>query len=893
MSDDQLYDLVIEWDQRRQLGEEVDADVLCQDQPELVEELKARIASVRATDWMFEPDDDEDDDFLSVPDFAGIPKNSDETQLPSTTLTVEEFTQAVADRGLMAAEEVEDYRQASSASDAESLARELISISRLTPYQATVLLAERSDPLLLDRYLVLDAIDSGGMGLVFKALHRSLDRVVALKTLPPSAADSEEKVKRFRREAKNAAMLSHPNIVTTHDAHESNGVYFLVMEYVPGKDLGKSVKQSGPLPVAEAVDYVIQAAKGLEYAHSQGIVHRDIKPGNLVLDADGTVKVLDLGLARLDTSNGTTATTEEELTSSHGVMGTASYMSPEQAANTHDVDARSDIYSLGCTLYFLLTGRPPYKEGTFLNTVLAHRDKPIPPLETQRHDVPEELVAVYRRMLAKNPEGRYQSMTEVIAALSGPAAGKQVIIDTSSRDPSLTVERKPLPTRKGAPRRWWMIGSMATLLLVAGVVLTVVFKIITAAGTLIVEVNEPDAEVQVDGSKIKITTSKDGQRVKIRVKEGIHTLTVTKGGFQTFTKEVVVKSGGVVTIKVRLEPPRTSVTSKITPKPSSSPAELPSKPSDPPPAIAPFDADQAKQHQQAWAEYLGLPVEREIDLGEGTKMTFVLIPPGEFLMGSTAEEQARFLEDARADGDPWTIDRIPSEGPQHRVRITKPFAVSRHEVTRGQFRQFVEETGYKTYAEQDGIGGVGFLDGKHVRDPRFIWSAYLGFPHTDDHPVVNVSWNDARAFCKWLSKKQGVKYDLPTEAQWEYACRAGTTTFWHCGDSDTTLYECAWFFGNSGARIHPVAQLKPNAWGLYDMHGNVWDWCADWYGADYYTQALPSDPSGPTAGQRRVCRGGGWHRWAPCCRSAYRHMMWPHHSYANLGFRVASEIVPE
>jgi len=287
---------------------------------------------------------------------------------------------------------------------------------------------------------------------------------------------------------------------------------------------------------------------------------------------------------------------------------------------------------------------------------------------------------------------------------------------------------------------------------------------------------------------------------------------------------------------------------------------------------------------------LGLPVEREIDLPGGEKLTLMLIPPGEFLMGSTTEEQARVMEEAKAAKAQFAIGKIPGEGPQHRVRITKPFALSRHEVTRGQFRQFVKETGYKTEAERDGKGGYGFADGKFVQDPRFIWSADPGFPQTDDHPVVNVSWNDGTAFCQWLSKKQGTGYDLPTEAQWEYACRAGTTTARHFGDSDTMLQEYAWSATNSGGKTHAVAQLKPNTWGLYDMHGNVWEWCADWYGADYYAQSPPRDPSGPTTGSFRVYRGGGWYRYAGNCRSASRPAYSPDYRSANLGFRLACEI---
>ena len=304
----------------------------------------------------------------------------------------------------------------------------------------------------------------------------------------------------------------------------------------------------------------------------------------------------------------------------------------------------------------------------------------------------------------------------------------------------------------------------------------------------------------------------------------------------------------------------------------------------PPLAIAPFNAASAGEHQQAWAKYLGVPVDREVDLPGGPKLSMVLIPPGEFLMGSTEDVQARVLEKA----DPVEHERIPSEGPQHRVSITEPFRMSRHEVTRGQFRQFVEETAYKTEAERDGKGGFGLFDGEWRQDPQFVWSADPGFPQTDDHPVVHVSWTDATAFCLWLSQKQGVEYTLPTEAQWEYACRAGTTTLWHCGDNDATLQEHAWFSANADGKTHPVGELKPNAWGLYDTHGNMSEWCADPYGTDYYSQSPQNDPSGPTVGSLRVRRGGCWYSHAGWCRSAFRHNSPPGFRTHILGFRVAS-----
>ena len=283
------------------------------------------------------------------------------------------------DSRLMTQEEIQRFQRAlppeKQAIEAAEFARELIRRGKLTKYQVEAVCAGRVGGLVIDQYVVLDKIGQGGMGLVVKAQHRTMKRLVAIKALQAERVKSAEAVQRFRREVETAAKLSHPNIVTAYDAREQDGVNYLIMEYVDGHDLAMTLRQRGPLPMETAVDYCLQAARGLAYAHKRGIVHRDIKPGNLLLDGDGTVKVLDMGLARVMGEAAPVAAADEQLTETGQVMGTGDYMAPEQAFDSHHVDARADIYSLGCTLYRLLTDRPPYSGESLVQVLVAHRER--------------------------------------------------------------------------------------------------------------------------------------------------------------------------------------------------------------------------------------------------------------------------------------------------------------------------------------------------------------------------------------------------------------------------------------------------------------------------------------------------------------------------------------
>lgn len=673
-------------------------------------------------------------------------------------------------------------------------------------------------------YEIVRSLGRGGMGVVYLARNRVLDRLEALKVVSKALLDRPGALERFQREMRSAARLNHPNIVTAHSAPRVGELLVLAMEYVDGQNLAQIVAESGPLPIEQAACCAYQAALGLQHAHERGMVHRDIKPGNLMLAGAGMgpmVKILDFGLAKATSETGSA---DGELTQSGQILGTPAYLAPEQSLDAARADIRADIYSLGCMLYFLLVGRPPFEAGSVYEVMHAHHHVQAPPLDRLRPDVPKPLAAVVAKMMAKDPAARYATPAEVAREL-GPFVDPQALVGPA-RARGRDALRRLLARAKRSPRKI----TLFSLGLLGIAVLSIVL----------------------------IKSNGDQQTTAYRT--------------------VMVPSATVLT-----------------------------DPNAPPTALAPFDAVTAQARQAAWAKYLSVPVETVNSIG----MKLVLIPPGEFTMGNTRDEieaVAKILSTLQGGTNiEQSLEKTTAELPSHRVIISRPFLMGTTEVTMGHFRKFIDATEFKTEPERN-RGGRRF-DFEKQRwipvDPKTTWR-HPWFPTTDEFPVSVVSWNDAAQFCNWLSGQENLRpcyredgphhwrvalegngYRLPTEAQWEYACRAGTTSRFCFGDDPQFLGEYAWHWPLVMMTAQPVATKKANPFGLFDMHGNLDEWCLDLF-APGYSHAEPQiDPMGSgDASGLRSRRGGDWYSGWGFARSASRRASPATSNGFTLGFRV-------
>jgi serine/threonine-protein kinase len=297
----------------------------------------------------------------------------------------------------------------------EEVAAKLVEAGLITRWQADRLLEGRHKGFFLGKYKLLGHLGSGGMSSVYLAEHVLMQRRVAIKVLPKNRVDDTSYLARFHREAQAAAALDHRNIVRAYDVDNEDKIHYLVMEYIEGRDIQRIVKEDGVFDYGLAAEYVRQAAEGLWYAHRAGLIHRDVKPANLLVDQKGVIKVLDLGLARFTNEDKASLTVAYD----ENVLGTADYLAPEQAVDSHRVDARADIYGLGCAMYYMLTGHPPFPEGTMPQRLMAHQKQQPPSIYKDRPDAPPDMVEICMKMMAKKPEHRYQTTGEVAQALLG------------------------------------------------------------------------------------------------------------------------------------------------------------------------------------------------------------------------------------------------------------------------------------------------------------------------------------------------------------------------------------------------------------------------------------------------------------------------------------------
>jgi len=646
--------------------------------------------------------------------------------------------------------------------------------------------------VLSDRYLIKRYIARGGMGLVYLAEDKKLDNTeVAIKILPQELSISSKAIARLKEEVKIARMLSHPNIVHIYNFEEDKNIKFIVMEYLRGPTLLELLEVRGRFTVEETIFFTKQICDGLSYAHKKNVIHRDLKPGNLMIGQElkdiGKIdftksnielKITDLGIARVIRDTMTRI-------SNRPTTGTLAYMSPEQIKG-EKVDERSDIYSLGCVLYEFLTGEPPFVEGDVTYQHIYVKSKDI--VQCSEH-----INRLIQKALAKSCEERFGGIEELKDALD---IEKQRELEGERREREEAERRRREEEKK------------------------------RIAEKEIQKQEELEKQKKEEGERIiRLYEVEEKREKKLKLKKRIFNLSLIA------TLLILISIFSIIMIEKGVFRELISLTgsakSEIENIIGTKQEEVMSQRK---PIITPTSKD--------YKDYTE-------DLGNGVKLEMVAIKGGTFEMGSPSSEQ----------------DRDNDEGPVHTVELDG-FWMGRYEVTQEQWQAIIGN------------------------NPSYFKGYNL--------PVERVSWNEVMEFCKKLSEKTGKKYTLPSEAQWEYACRAGTKTPFHTGytiSTDQANYDGNYIYGTGTKGVYrqkttSVENFNPNSFGLYDMHGNVWEWCLDYYDENYYSKSPSKNPVNMNSSSYRVLRGGSWVRNPGDCRSAGRTGINPDFRYDRLGFRV-------
>ncbi len=729
----------------------------------------------------------------------------------------------------------------------------------------------------LGKYQILEGLGHGAMGVVYKALDTQLERLVALKVMNPHLLGSGEHQQRFEREAKAAGRLHHPNLVTIYEFGSLEGCHYIAMEFLEGESLAEILRAGPPVAFETSLQWVIQICRGLEHAHSAGVIHRDVKPANIRITSDGRVKILDFGIARL---------LDSHLTGTGKIFGSPSYMSPEQARSSRDVDGRSDQFSTGIILFELLTRRHPFHAENIPAILLRITMETPPRLRDLCPGLPPELTDIVARALAKRPEDRYPDcgelayhLEQVLYRLESERAVEPVdesqlptawfrldemILPESSRDSGPQAPSSPAPPRiepalqegpepsfspypdlRPGARDWrrhlarylshplfWLAGGCVALafgfygIYQAWILPATVKRESPSRPGLSLPQPAPTERATSTTLEIPGIHSQDNTTTTFSLVQT--TATTARENYRRVLSTLlwVTTSSPTPTVPFLEEllsstlPHTTTTTQAMVVWPTTTtlpaPPETSTTTSEPLPSTLPVSERASHLPGEEWQD----PV---------SGVLFVWIPEGRFMMGCS----------------PGDFQCRPDEKPVHSVTIGEGFWLGKFEVTRSQWLKAM---------------------GKLPSNP-FLPSAPRepNRSQEEELPVEGVNFRDAMQFLQRLNARGPVVYRLPTEAEWEYACRAGNPSPRY-GELD----QIAWFDGNSRRATHPVGRRQPNAWGLHDMLGNVWEWCLDWYGASYYASAPDRDRGGPPSGSIRVSRGGSCLTAQDGIRASYR-----------------------
>ncbi|WP_439624625.1 bifunctional serine/threonine-protein kinase/formylglycine-generating enzyme family protein [Gemmata sp.] len=714
--------------------------------------------------------------------------------------------------------------------DVQGLAKEVSGRGWLTAFQLKEIFKGRGRELTLDRYSLQDLLGEGGMGRVYKAHDTRMGRDVAIKIIRKDKLTHPAAAARFKQEIEALGQMKHPNVVQVYDADLTGTTHYYVMELIDGKDLTKLVTERGPLPVTEACEYIRQAALGLQHAFEKGLVHRDIKPSNIIVAGGGTVvKVVDLGLARLMDNELAAGGPDDghRITQEGFVIGTPDFLAPEQARNPMAVDIRADIYALGGTLYYILTGRVPYEGANPTEKLLKHCTDPPPSLSLQRMDAPPQVEQIIHWCMAKAMDARPQFPLQLAQALQ----------------PLCPVATGTFPN---VPRHSGVVGMGGT-----------------------------------------------GRHAAAQPYPAPPAGYGPPPGYPPYA------------------PPG------YPPQPPGYPPQAPPPGYGPPAAPPPGYPPPPEPDSQRSSQIFKLPAQATTDdpirrrAESGFPWGLVLLGLGiVFVVGLLGwAVYAQFLRPTETAPDTFTntvglkllkLDggtfkmgspdgepgRRADEGPVHDVTLKHSFLISTTEVTHSQFLKVMGSSPAKSSAKASKAQNL---------------------------PVEYVTWDEANDFCKKLTEaekgtphaRKGWAYRLPTEAEWEYACRAGSEKPFAFGP--LVIYQKQALFrpgekeelGTGGEAGKPpllpqeVGKTDPNGFGLYDAHGNVAEWCSDWYKPSSYADGANTDPTGPSDGDKRVVRGGSYKDDPKNCRSASRLGVRPADRREDVGFRVVFAPVPK